>query len=63
MSTIIFIIQLCFVDISAIIADGFCCWNLVKHVMHASIFFHHRFLTSLDTYPRVSIEEVQLDEK
>jgi len=33
MNTIIFIIQLCFVDTSVMIADGFYDWNLVKHMM------------------------------
>jgi len=37
MNTIIFIIQLCFVDTSVMIVDGFCDWNLVKHVMRTSI--------------------------
>jgi len=44
-----------FVDIAAMIADGFCDWNLVKHVMRVSIFLRHGCLTSLDTYHRVSI--------
>jgi len=37
MNTIIFTIQLCFVDTAAMIADGFCDWNLVKHVIPVSI--------------------------
>jgi len=37
------------------IADGFCDWNLVKHVTRVSIFLRHGCLTSLDTYPWVSI--------
>jgi len=49
MNTIIFIIQLCFIDTSAMIADGFCDWNLAKHVMDVSIFCHG-CLTSLDNY-------------
>jgi len=39
MNTIIFIIQLCFVDTAAMITDGFCDWKLVKHAMQVSIFF------------------------
>jgi len=50
-------IQLRFVDTAVMITDGFCDWNLVKHVTRVSIFLRHRCtcLTSLDTYPRVSI--------
>jgi len=55
MNTIIFTIQLCFVDIAAMIADGFCDWNLVKNVTRVSIFFCHGYLTSLETYLQVSI--------
>jgi len=55
MNTIIFTIHLCFVDTAAMIADGFCDWNLVKHVTRVSIFLCHGCLTSLDTHPRVSI--------
>jgi len=59
MNTNIFTIQLCFVDTAAMISDGFCGWNLVKHVMRVSFFLRHGCLTSLDTrldtYPRVSI--------
>jgi len=37
MNTVIYIIQLCFVDTSAMTAEGFCDWNLVKHIMQASV--------------------------
>ena len=54
MNTIVFISQRCFVDTLVMISDSFVTGFSETRDVN-SIFFRHGCLTSLDTYPRVSI--------